>query len=113
MTGEGLAFVPAPQRLKTLFLAYVDDSGMKTISRFPNLRKLYIGGGITAKECPVSDDALKYLCGLASLASLSVSLSKIDDTSAPYLASLSSLQSLDISSTVTVLPEMVSSGRFR
>jgi hypothetical protein len=42
MTGEGLAALPNPSGLERLSIGNVTDAGMRTITRFPNLRELEI-----------------------------------------------------------------------
>jgi len=73
MTGEGMAAIPNPSGLKELCLDFVTEGGMRTITRFTNLRELEIRGG------PLSVDGLTNLVVLTSLEKLDISRVSLDN----------------------------------
>jgi hypothetical protein len=73
MSGEGLTSLPAPAKLTMLSISHLTDAGMRTITRFLNLRELSTGGqGITS-------DGFRQLRALKNLEKLSIHDARLDN----------------------------------
>jgi hypothetical protein len=72
MTGEGLVALPSPEKLTELKLSNIDDAGMRTITRFANLRKLDIGAA------SVTADGFRKIRKLKRLEELCIKNSSLD-----------------------------------